>query len=157
MPLAPMAKKPIAATATGPEIVENINAILEMKGIPKMRFYQACGITASAYSQWKSGTTAPTLKSLARIAQYLGVPLADLMGGKANLAEAVRQDRKRRANIGYTPPMALKDRRVNAVIQDAKDRYGIMFDASKGATEDEMLATIAFLRTLREQRSGDED
>ena len=145
------------AELSGPDIAKRINAILAEKGIPKAVFYRACGISSGAFSQWRTGTTTPTLKNLARIAQFLDVPLADLMGGKASLAEAVRQDRKRRANIGYTPPMALKDRRVNAVIQDAKDRYGIMFDASKGATEDEMLATIAFLRTLREQRSGDED
>ena len=47
-----------------------------------MSFYKACGITASAYSQWKTGLTVPTLASLDKISKYLGVSLTDLMDRK---------------------------------------------------------------------------
>lgn len=153
----PLAERKTEVNALGPVVVENINAILVAKGIPKMRFYQACGITPGAYSQWKSGLTIPSFKSLDRIAEFLEVPVENLMGSRRNAVANVRQNQKRRITHGYRPGVAVMDREINAVIQDAKDRYGIMFDASKGATEDEMLATIAFLRTLREQRSADED
>ena len=154
----PLAERKIEVIATGPEVVERINAILAEKKIPKMQFYRACGITPGAYSQWKAGLTSPALKTLNKVASFLHVELTDLMFTPAKpTKQAKYQTRKRRAGVRYLSPATMRDRTASTVIQDAKDRYGIMFDTSKGATEEEILATIAFLRTLREQRSADED
>lgn len=85
----PLAKKKDETAINGPQIVDNINALLYLKGIPKMSFYKACGITASAYSQWKSGLTVPTLASLNKIAKYLGVSPKDLMDRKIDPARSI--------------------------------------------------------------------
>lgn len=84
-----LAKKKPEAVTNGPQIVENINALLYLKGVPKMSFYRACGITASAYSQWKSGLTVPTLASLDKISKYLGVSMTDLMDKKIDPPKSV--------------------------------------------------------------------
>lgn len=77
----PLVERKSEAIATGPEVVEIINAELTKKGIPKMRFYEACKITPGAYSQWKTGLTSPKLETLDRVATFLNIPLADLICG----------------------------------------------------------------------------
>lgn len=41
--------------------------------------YAACGITASAVSQWKTGKTTPTMDALDRIAEQLHITTAELL------------------------------------------------------------------------------
>ena len=61
-------------------IAMRINALLAEKGIPKHKFYEDCGISSSAFSQWSTGRTVPKLKSLQKIADYLGTDTAFLVG-----------------------------------------------------------------------------
>jgi transcriptional regulator with XRE-family HTH domain len=64
------------------EMVCRINALLAERNISKTQFFADCGITSGAYSQWNTGKTSPTRKSLQRIAEYLGVKEDYLLVGK---------------------------------------------------------------------------
>jgi len=62
-------------------ILNRIEALLKAQGRTKTQLYTACGITASAVSQWKSGRTTPYPKTLQRIADYLDVSYEYLTTG----------------------------------------------------------------------------
>ena len=55
-------------------IEEKRNAL----GITKTDLYRDCHITASAFSQWKTGETKPSPKSLSRIAAYLDTTFSEM-------------------------------------------------------------------------------
>lgn len=63
------------------EILSRINALLISKEIPKMQFYKDVGITSGAITQWKTGNTHPSLRTLNTIAEYLGVTYEYLVAG----------------------------------------------------------------------------
>lgn len=64
-----MAKKPFIA---------KIDSLLAERGIAKKDFYKDCEITSATYSQWNTGKTKPRIYSLQKIADYLGVPFAEI-------------------------------------------------------------------------------
>lgn len=53
------------------EITLRIDSVLSEKGISKKEFYEKCGITSAAYSQWNTGKTEPKASSLKRISAFL--------------------------------------------------------------------------------------
>lgn len=78
-------------------ILNRIEGLLKESGRSKSELYAACSLTSSAISQWKSGKTSPSTKSLQRIADYLNVSYEYLILG-------VGQKRK-------TPALTEKDKR----------------------------------------------
>ena len=70
-----MAKSPITA---------RIDAKIAEKGISKAKFYEDCGITSASYSQWNTGKTAPKMKNLVKIAEYLDTTTEYLFAGHEN-------------------------------------------------------------------------
>lgn len=63
-------------------ILDRIEALLKKAGHSKAELYEACSVSASAVSQWKSGKTNPSTKSLQNIANYLNVSYEYLISGK---------------------------------------------------------------------------
>ncbi len=63
------------------DVVTRIDALLAEKGLSKGGFYAACGITSSAYSQWRTGKTMPKITTLQTIADYLDVNVEYLLTG----------------------------------------------------------------------------
>ena len=57
--------------------ISRYEAILREKQISKGALYTACGISDAAVSQWRKGKTAPSMKSIGRIADFLGVTEKD--------------------------------------------------------------------------------
>lgn len=51
--------------------VERMESQLEKLGIAKQAFYSACGVSSSAVSQWRTGRTAPSQRTIEKIATYL--------------------------------------------------------------------------------------
>lgn len=68
-------------------IVTRINMLLAERGISKKDFYKDCEITSASYSLWNTGKTQPRMKNLQRIAEYLGVSVADLLPDGAVIQE----------------------------------------------------------------------
>ena len=56
--------------------------ILKDRHIKKSELYKYCGFSSGAVSQWKSGATSPALRTMEKIADYLQVPLNELMAEK---------------------------------------------------------------------------
>jgi phage repressor protein C with HTH and peptisase S24 domain len=54
------------------DICNRIDAELKKRNLTKKDFYDAVGITSGAYSQWRTGRTAPSRNTLRKIAQLLG-------------------------------------------------------------------------------------
>lgn len=63
------------------DIIHRINLLLNEKGISKQDFYNDCGISSAAYSQWNTGKTSPKAKSLNKIASYLDTTVEYLIAG----------------------------------------------------------------------------
>lgn len=62
-------------------ILNRIEGLLKESGRSKAELYATCSVSASAVSQWKSGRTSPSTKSLQRIADYLNVSYEYLISG----------------------------------------------------------------------------
>lgn len=62
-------------------ILNRIDTTLKERGYSKAELYSACSVSASAVSQWKSGRTDPSTKSLHRIADFLNVSYEYLVTG----------------------------------------------------------------------------
>ena len=63
------------------DVVTRIDTLLAEKGLSKGEFYAACGITSSAYSQWRTGKTMPKISTLETVADYLEVNVEYLLTG----------------------------------------------------------------------------
>ena len=63
-------------------MVMRINALLAEKGISKSDFYAKCHVSSGAYSQWNTGKTTPSRKSVEMIAEYLNTTVEYLLTGE---------------------------------------------------------------------------
>lgn len=66
------------------EIVKIIETELKRQGIPKSKFYEDVGIKSGHMSNWRLGNNDPSVKTLVKISEYLGL---DLLGTKTPPAE----------------------------------------------------------------------
>lgn len=96
-------------------IVTRINMLLAERGISKKDFYKDCEITSASYSLWNTGKTQPRMKNLQRIAEYLGVTVADLLPDGAVIPE---EDAKKE-----TPDPTIEGKRstVSSFIRESTD------------------------------------
>jgi len=76
--------------------ISRYEAILREKQLPKRALYEACGITDAAVSQWRKGKTAPSMKSISRIADFLGVTSEYLLTGVETEKAPALTDKDRR-------------------------------------------------------------
>lgn len=60
-------------------LTDRIDNLIKMRGLGKYEFYDAVGISSATYSQWKAGAYNPRMGKLREIAEYFGVPLAELL------------------------------------------------------------------------------
>lgn len=67
-------------------MLARIDVLLTKKEISRSTFYSDIGITAGAFSQWKKGITSPRMKSVEKIADYLGVSVDYLIDGENRMA-----------------------------------------------------------------------
>lgn len=58
---------------TGQELVRIVETQLLAKNISKSDFYSACGITSTAFSNWRKGLNSPSAKNIKFIFDYLGI------------------------------------------------------------------------------------
>lgn len=59
----------------GKELTTIVDAELNKRGISKMDFYEATGVSSATYSQWKNGTYEPSYPKIQAIENYLGIQL----------------------------------------------------------------------------------
>jgi len=63
---------------TGQELVRLVEQQLLVQNISKADFYSACGITSTAFSNWRKGLNSPSPKNIKFILDYLHVSEADV-------------------------------------------------------------------------------
>lgn len=71
--------------------------MLSEKGISKKEFYDACGLTSSAYSQWNTGKTSPSKKALHKVSDFLGLNYEWLTTGDGEKEKAPTPEGERKA------------------------------------------------------------
>lgn len=76
-------------------ILNRIEVLLKDSGRSKSDLYAACSVSSSAVSQWKSGRTRPSVRSLQNIADYLNVSYEYLISGVGQKQKAPIQDEVR--------------------------------------------------------------
>lgn len=106
------------------------NAGLSVQAVERM-----AGLGNGAISKWNNVT--PRADTLFSVAKILQVSPGWLLTGEGQ-AEA----HEAKPKVVGAGPMA-------ELIQEARDKYGIMFDQDKGATIEEVKATIAFIKAMR--------
>ena len=67
----------------GKDFVANVERQLRLNGMRKDEFYKAVGITASAFSLYRSEKTFPSKETLERTANVLNVPVTSLLESPA--------------------------------------------------------------------------
>lgn len=72
-------------------ITDNIDYLLEKRGLDKKELFSAVGITAQAYSQWKNEQSQPRLDKIFKIAEVLEVEPADILSKDLQNKKAATQ------------------------------------------------------------------
>lgn len=106
------------------------NAGLSVQAVERM-----AGLGNGAISKWNNVT--PRADTLFSVAKILQVSPGWLLTGEG---QSEAQEAK---------PKVVGAGLMAELIQEATDKYGIMFDLDKGATIEEVKATIAFIKAMR--------
>ena len=92
----------------GPEIMERVEMLLDEKGISKMEFYAKTGINSGSASQWKTGMYSPSIRSVQKMAEFLGVTALYLITGdeSAKYPGQKARENSKTTNIAKTTNVA---------------------------------------------------
>ena len=106
---------------------EIFEQLLQKRGVTAYRVAKETGVTQTALSNWKSGRSTPTTKTLQKIADYFGVTIDYLMTGK----EPEEQNE---------PTLTAKDQRdIQQILDQAREQLmnqeGLMFDGDPASPE----------------------
>lgn len=66
---------------------ENFEQLLQKNGITSYKVSKETGVTQTALSNWKSGRSTPTTKTLQKLADYFGVTIDYLLAGNENTTD----------------------------------------------------------------------
>ena len=106
---------------------EIFEQLLQKRGVTAYRVAKETGVTQTALSNWKSGRSTPTTKTLQKIADYFGVTIDYLMTGK----EPEEQNE---------PTLTAKDQRdIQQILDQTREQLmsqeGLMFDGDPASPE----------------------
>ena len=106
---------------------EVFEQLLQKHGVTSYKVAKEAGVTQTALSNWKSGRSTPTTKTLQKIADYFGVTIDYLMAGKDE------SDKKE-------APLTKRDERdIEKILDQTRDRLlsqeGLMFDGQPATPE----------------------
>lgn len=114
----------------GKNLAEYIDRRLLDAGIKKSRFFAESGISSATLSQWRTGQFQPSKSAIKKVADYFGISAAELTGEERQEDDDLRE---------Y----------LDDLKNDPEQR--MLFNLMRNATKDELRATVAFIRTLREK------
>lgn len=124
---------------------ERIKALCQELGYTIQTLEKLAIISNGTIGKWK--TSYPRADYLNRVAKVLNTTSEYLLNGegpahppKGNISEVIAPENSDLADY----------------LQAVKDKYGLMFDLTKTASLSEIKATVAFVKTLREQGRDDE-
>ena len=118
---------------------EIFEQLLQKYDLTAYKVAKEAGVTQTALSNWKTGKSTPTTKTLQKIADFFGVSIDYLMTGKET------EDIKYYLN-DETAEMA------QALFENKNLR--VLFDAAKDATPEDLKTTYDMLMALKKKERG---
>ena len=118
---------------------EIFEQLLQKYDLTAYKVAKEAGVTQTALSNWKTGKSTPTTKTLQKIADFFGVSIDYLMTGKET------EDSKYYLN-DETAEMA------QALFENKNLR--VLFDAAKDATPEDLKTTYDMLTALKKKERG---
>lgn len=115
---------------------EIFEQLLQKHGLTAYKVAKEAGVTQTALSNWKTGKSTPTTKTLQKIADYFSVSIDYLMTGKET------EDSKYYINE-ETAEMA------QTLFENRNLR--VLFDAAKDATPEDLKTTYDMLMALKKK------
>lgn len=99
--------------------------LLQKYNITPYKVAKEAGVTQTALSNWKSGRSTPTTKTLQKIADYFGVTIDYLMTGKEDSEKEPQLKPKDKKDI----------REILASTEELLKQDGLMFDGDPASPE----------------------
>lgn len=106
---------------------EVFEQLLQKHGVTPYKVAKEAGVTQTALSNWKSGRSTPSSKTLQKIADYFGITVDYLMTGKDNPKEKA-------------PTLTARDERdIEKILNNTREQLlsqeGLMFDGDPASPE----------------------
>lgn len=106
---------------------EVFEQLLQKHGVTSYKVAKEAGVTQTALSNWKSGRSTPTTKTLQKLADYFGVTIDYLMTGKDESEQKEATLTKR------------DERDIEKILDQTRDQLlsqeGLMFDGQPATPE----------------------
>lgn len=128
-------------------MADRIRQAMELRGMKQVDLCERTGIGKSSISTYLSGEYEPKQRNLYKIAQALDVNVAWLMGSKDVPMTG-----------DPTPPHADQAEDTMALREQLRRQPGmrILFDAAKGATEQDLKDAAALIEGFKRRRDGED-
>ena len=109
------------------KMYEVFDHLLQKHGVTPYKVAKEAGVTQTALSNWKSGRSTPSSKTLQKIADYFGITVDYLMTGKDNPKEKA-------------PELTGRDERdIEKILNNTREQLlsqeGLMFDGDPASPE----------------------
>lgn len=122
---------------------EVFEQLLQKHNVTSYKVSKETGVTQTALSNWKSGRSTPTTKTLQKIADYFGVTIDYLMTGEEKEDSGKYYLNEDTAEI------------AQAVFENKDLR--VLFDAAKDASPEDLKTTYDMLMALKKKERGENE
>ena len=122
---------------------EVFEQLLQKYNVTSYKVSKDTGVTQTALSNWKSGRSTPTTKTLQKIADYFGVTIDYLMTGEE------KEGGERYYLNEETTEMA------QTLFENRNLR--VLFDAAKDASPEDLKTTYDMLMALKKKERGENE
>ena len=136
----------------GPEIMERVEMLLDEKGISKMEFYAKTGINSGSASQWKTGMYSPSIRSVQKMAEFLGVTALYLITGDES---AKYPGQKQKATQEQKAQETVQASVSNVSAQNLFEntiRFAMFGENSRYITDEDVKTVMDFAAFIAEKR-----
>lgn len=117
---------------------DNLNYFMQIKGVTQADIVEQLGVSSATASDWVNGNKYPRVDAMQALSELLEVSMQDLM--KDDSTEATEN-----GDI-----MALRERLRR------QPGMRILFDASRNATEQDLLDAAHLIESFKKRRDGEE-
>ena len=129
------------------DTVDRIFDLVDQQYKEQRDFARAIGVTPSIVSEWRRRKSASFHKPLPQIAATLGTTAEYLLTGQEPVSAATAPEHTAVPEPSARPPLAPEDRELLQLIHD-KPGLRIMFDASKKATNEDILKAVEIIKAF---------
>lgn len=129
------------------DTVDRIFDLVDQQYKEQRDFARAIGVTPSIVSEWRRRKSASFHKRLPQIAATLGTTAEYLLTGQEPVSAVTAPEHTAVPEPSARPPLAPEDRELLQLIHD-KPGLRIMFDASKKATNEDILKAVEIIKAF---------